>query len=150
MGKASLSNSFPLIINALNKIAPNIISWPTFDKIPDVIQGFHRISGVNNVVGAIDGTFIPIKAPVVDPEVYIPRKSNYAMTLQAVCISNLKFRNCFMGYPGSVSDTRIFRNSTLYKKCMENPRTLFPNKHLFIIGDKAYPMLEWCIPPYNQ
>ncbi|KAI4463258.1 hypothetical protein MML48_4g00000705 [Holotrichia oblita] len=113
MGKASLSNSFTLIINALNKIAPNIISWPTFDKIPDVIQGFHRISGVNNVVGAIDGTFIPIKAPVVDPEVYITRKSNYAMTLQAVCIRNLKFTNCFMGYPGSVSDTRIFRNSTL-------------------------------------
>ncbi|KAI4468091.1 hypothetical protein MML48_2g00016492 [Holotrichia oblita] len=148
MVKASLSNSFTLIINALNNIAPNIISWPTFDKIPDVIQGFHRISGVNNVVGAIDGTLIPIKAPVVDPEVYITRKSNYAMTLQAVCISNLKFTNCFMGYPGSVSDTRIFRNSTLYKKCMENPRTLFPNEHLFIIGDKAYPIFEWCIPPY--
>ncbi|KAI4468086.1 hypothetical protein MML48_2g00015674 [Holotrichia oblita] len=113
-----------------------------------IIRNFQSIAGVEKVIGAVDGTFVPIKAPFIDPEVYRTRKCYYAITLQAVCDAKLKFRDAFAGYPGSVSDIRVFRNSRIYKKNLENPRKYFPDPNMCIIGDKAYPLLDWCIPPY--
>lgn len=78
------------------------------------------MSSILNVIGVIDGIFILIKAPKKDPEVYITRKCNYAFTLQAIVDSELKFNDIFIGYPGSVSDTRIFLNSDIYKNIVVN------------------------------
>lgn len=47
------------------------------------------IAGIEGVIGAIDGTFINIKAPKEDGNVYITRKCTYAITLQATCDASL-------------------------------------------------------------
>ncbi|CAL1671601.1 unnamed protein product [Lasius platythorax] len=57
--------------------------------------------------------------------------------------------DCFAGYPSRVSDIRIFRNSPIYEEFMNHPNNYFDEKQ-FIIGDKAYPVLQWCIPPYIE
>ncbi|KAB0792274.1 hypothetical protein PPYR_07761 [Photinus pyralis] len=147
MGKSSLSVSFFRIIKALNNIAPKVIVWPTGEQVEAVKEKFSNLAGIDGVIGAVDGTFIPIKAPKDDPEVYICRKCHYAITLQGICNASLKFTDVFVGYPGSVSDTRIFRNSDIYNAVTENVMEYFPNGE-FILGDKAYPCLSWCIPPY--
>ena len=98
---------------------------------------------MNNVIGAI----VAIKAPKRNPEVFINRKSEYAIILQAVCHTKLKFSDCFIGFPGSVSDTRVFRNSDLYQNVNRNINNYFPDEE-FIVGDKAYPVLRWCLPPF--
>jgi hypothetical protein len=147
MGKSSLSKAFFRIINALNKIAAKVIKWPSGAEIRIIKEKFYNCAGVDNVIGAIDGTFVPIKAPKCDPEVYVTRKCNHAITLQAVCDPKLKFTDCFVGYPGSVSDTRIFRNSDLYNSVNNAQQQYFPREE-FIIGDKAYPNLSWCLSPY--
>jgi len=73
------------------------------------------------------GTFIPIKAPKQDAEVYVTRKCNYAITN-----AELKFTDVFVGYPGSVNDTYIFRNSDIFINIMKNQKFYFPNdKHIF-------------------
>ena len=61
---------------------------------------------------------------------------------------SLKFIDAFIAYPGSVSDNRIFRNSPIYNVMNDNYENLLNDT--FIIGDKAYPLLEWCIPPYIE
>lgn len=147
MGKSSLSVTFFRVVEVLNDISSVVIAWPPESQLSYIQERFKSFAGLNNVIGAIDGTFVPIKAPNVDPEVYVTRKCNYAEILQAVCDCDLKFIDVFMGYPGSVSDTRVFRNSDLYKRVEENPANFFPNEQ-FIIGDKAYPTLTWCMSPY--
>lgn len=147
MGKSSLSHSFIRVIKALVKIAPQIIKWPEQNELVDIKRKFASIADLPNVIGAIDGTYIPIKAPKENSEVYITRKCNYAMTLQSICDPSLKFRDSFIAFPGSVSDVRIFRKSHFYEDVLNNKRHFFPQDE-FIIGDKAYPILEWCIPPY--
>jgi hypothetical protein len=99
------------------------------------------------VIGAVDGTFIPIKAPTEDPQSYITRKCNYAVALQGICDSFLKFTDVFVGFPGLVTDTRIFKNSYIYQQIVRNVELYFPN-HEYILGDNAYPIVPWCIPPY--
>jgi hypothetical protein len=107
------------------------------------------MSGICGIVGAVDGTYVPIKAPVEKPEVYINRKCFHTVTLQAICNHRLQFMNCFSGYPSSVSDIRIFRNSGIYDKMLTSYQMYFDNGQ-FIISDKAYPTNDFCISPYIE
>lgn len=59
----------------------------------------------------------------------------------------MKFTDCFAGFAGSVGDLRVFRNSDLWREIQMDKQSYFPNDE-FIIGDKAYPVLTWCISPY--
>lgn len=149
MGKASLWDSFQRVVHALNNIAPQVITWPAtheLKKISDIFKNMSR-AGLQNVIGAIDGCHIAIKAPQNHAEVYITRKCVHAITLQAICDCSLKFINSYAGYPGSVGDYRIFKNSDIYQEIVHNREKYLPGD-FYIVGDKAYPVLDWCIPPY--
>ncbi|KAG5873039.1 hypothetical protein JTB14_036206 [Gonioctena quinquepunctata] len=149
MGKSSLWDSFLRVITILEDIAPEVIQWPSENDLATITAKYYRISRnqLKNVVGAIDGSYIPIKAPKENKTSYITRKCNYAITLQAICDCNLRFLDCYTGWPGSVSDSRIFKHSFIYKNIMRNRQKYLPDNH-FIVADKAYPTLSWCIPPY--
>jgi len=67
--------------------------------------------------------------------------------LQAVCDARMRFTDCFAGFAGSVGDLRVFRNSDLWREIQIDKQSFFSNDK-FIIGDKAYPVLTWCISPY--
>lgn len=62
--------------------------------------------------------------------------------MQLVCDLNHKIRDVFIGYPGSVHDASVFRNSplaeSLREKCGNN----------VILGDSAYPCLRNLLTPY--
>lgn len=113
-----------------------------------VTEKFQRIAGLKHVLGAIDGTHIEIPASI-DTRCYLTRKCRYAVTLQAICNADLHFIDCFAGYPGSVNDLRVFRNSDIWHNIQRNSHFFFPNEE-FIIGDKAYPVRKWCLAPYRD
>lgn len=146
MGKSSLNFSFNMVIKILNSISNIIIKAPNEEESRQNSELFKKFSALSGVVGAIDGTYINIKAPQHYPERYINRKCFFAITLQAICNANLKFIDVFVGYPSSVSDKRIFINSDFYNNVLLG-KYIFPNDY-FIIGDKAYPILDWCLVPY--
>lgn len=147
MAKSSLFYHFHSVIQALHEVAPRIITWPNQERRQIMRQRFEEAGGLPNIVGAIDGTFIKIKAPHEDKEVYVTRKCCYAYTLQGICDLDLKFIDVFTGYPGSVSDIRIFENSHIYNDIIRNQDQYFDQGE-YIIGDKAYPVFEWCITPF--
>lgn len=149
LAKSSLADAFVRTVRAICKIAPNIIQWPQGEKI-NIIKGqFKSFAGIENVIGAVDGTYVPIKAPTIDAEVFNTRKCFYAYTLQCISEPSLNFIDAFIGYPGSVSDRRIFTQSNIYKNIEMNPEHYFDNES-FILGDKAYPLKTWCIPPFIE
>ncbi|XP_051162213.1 uncharacterized protein LOC127282158 [Leptopilina boulardi] len=147
LAKSSLHACFITVVNVLNEIAPNVISWPAGENLMNVEKKFRRMAGLSDVIGAIDASLILIKAPEIDAQYYVCRKRFHALILQAVCDRDLVFTDCFAGYPGSIGDLRVFRNSDLYKDVDVNREALFPNDE-YVIGDKTYPVLPWCIPPY--
>lgn len=147
MSKSSLYTCFQRVVRALNSISHEIIKWPNTDEREKIQQQFYSCGQIPGCVGAIDGTYIPIKAPAKNPEVYVNRKCFYAVTLQAICDQNRKFLDTFCGYPSSVSDNRIFRNSDIFKKIIRDKSRFF-SENQFIIGDKAYPLYTWCVRPY--
>ncbi|XP_018374632.1 PREDICTED: putative nuclease HARBI1 [Trachymyrmex cornetzi] len=114
-----------------------------------VTEKFKRIAGLDNVLGAIDGSYIEIPTPSIDAHCYLTRKCRYAVILQAVCDVDMRFIDCYAGYPGSVGDLRVFRNSDLWNCVNRNLQYFFPNQE-FIIGNKAYPVLGWCLTAYKD
>lgn len=59
----SLHDSMRRVVAALNNVANRFIRWPVGDELDAVKHRFSQISTLPDVIGAIDGTHIPIPAP---------------------------------------------------------------------------------------
>ena len=73
------------------------ITFPPGDRLLATVQGFEDM-GFPQVAGAIEGTHIPIIAPVN----YHNRKGWYSIILQAVCDHRYMFTDIMVGWPGRV------------------------------------------------
>ncbi|XP_033739041.1 putative nuclease HARBI1 [Pecten maximus] len=109
-------------------------------EIRDVKEGCYRIARMPNVVGAIDGTLIPIQSPSVDEHVFVCRKGYHALNVQAICTYNMKFINVICKWPGSVHDSFILSNS-------EVGTTLENEMDGWLLGDSGYPLRPWLLTP---
>lgn len=129
--------------------ASNFIKWPSREEVMDVAAEFNQQPGsYPGVVGCVDGSYIPIPQPSQDAASYYCRKGYHCIILQAVCSKKLIFTDIYVGWPGSVNDARVWRNSPLYQRLVENPESLPPNTHL--IGDKAYPLSTFLMVPFKD
>lgn len=61
-----------------------------------------------------------------------------------VCDHKRSIRDIFVGYPGSVHDSRVLRSSPLY--------STLPEKcgNLYILGDSGYPCLKNLLTPFKD
>ncbi|KAL1427136.1 hypothetical protein MTO96_017705 [Rhipicephalus appendiculatus] len=124
------------VLKVMMKKLHKFIYLPNQEELPEISAGFCTMSKRNHFdgfVGAIDGTHIRIQAPASMPEDYFNRKHFYSIQLQAVCDHRGIFVDIFVGYPGSVHDTRVLKNSPLYT------RSLYPPPGYAILGDSGYP-----------
>lgn len=147
LAKSTLSTIFFRIIDFLNHIANKFVNFPDSSRKMESKNYFEIQSGLKGVVGAIDGTYVPCRVSADQKKAYTNRKMFTAVTLQAICDHKMKYIDCFVGYPSSVHDNRIFRNSDIYKNVQQNINLYFdPDER--ILGDKAYPIESWCVPPF--
>jgi hypothetical protein len=153
MGESTFSYALRDFINVIIvKFLAEKITFPnTVLEINEVVNGFRRIGRIPNVIGAIDGSHIPIKAPHLFPIDYFNRKGFYSIVLQAVVDHKKKFLDICVGWPGSTHDSRVLINSNLYNK-FNSQNNLVPNcfSNKYILGDGGYPNLSWLIVPYKD
>lgn len=142
-----------IVHKVANKICTNLhraISFPKTGELHAVGQGFAQLSGspaFSNVVGAIDGSHIRIKPPARHRIDYLNYKGFYSINMQAICDSSGKFLDIFVGYPGSVHDTRVMKNSRFYTA------RRYPPPGYILLGDGGYPCLDTpicLITPYKE
>ena len=65
-------------------LLPEFVSFPTGDRLHEVIDGFDNELNFPQCVGAIDGTHIEISAPSQNANDYINRKGYHSVIMQAV------------------------------------------------------------------
>ena len=110
-------------------------------KHNDKLETKQRFPGI---LGAVGDCHIPIKAPRKNHEQYINRNGFHSVQLQVVCNMDMYFTDVFCGYPGSVYDARVLRNSPLHHDAVVDVDQLFPgNTH--VTGDAAYPLKSWLL-----
>jgi len=137
---------YAYIIENIREMAPRYIQWPNAEERAGIKQRFEDYSGIPGVVGAIDGSFNTVTAPLVDTASYRNRHHQYAYNSMVVCDDNLLIRDMHIGEAGSMHDQRVFRRSPLCRSLLtdENNDFLEPDEH--IIGDKAYKLTSFvCI-----
>lgn len=121
----------------INKMR-HAIRFPTVDQFEAIGNKFctrARTTILEKCLGAIDDTHIPVECPVGRHSEYINRKLFYSIQMQAVVDSFGKFIDVFVGFPGSVHDTRVLKNSSLYINHS------FPPSSYYLIGDSGYPCM---------
>lgn len=64
--------------------------------------------------------------------------------IQVVCDHERKIRDVFIGYPGSVHDSRVFRTSPL-SQTIENKCGQY-----FLLGDSGYPLTKNLLTPFKD
>ena len=108
------------------------ITIPTGQKAQAVMGAFEEKRSFPGVLGAIDGTHIPIKAPSHNREQYINCKGFFSVQLQVIWDPDLFITDVFCGYPGSVHDARVFCNSLICREVEVNTDNYFPrNSHIW-------------------
>ncbi|XP_014214823.1 putative nuclease HARBI1 [Copidosoma floridanum] len=100
--------------------------------------------GLPNIVEIIDGTNFKIDRPSVSQQSYYNRKCYFSIQGQFVCDQDLRILDFVLGYPGSVHDSRVFRNSPLYRRMVEE------GIGGCLLGDAAYPCRPDLLVPYKN
>ncbi|XP_066596515.1 putative nuclease HARBI1 [Prorops nasuta] len=148
VGKATAFRAVRRVTYALHCIAPRFIQWPNGDNCTYIMESFKKTNGFPNVIGAIDGTHIKIRAPPTDAASYMNRKGFHSLNVQLVCISHGLFTHCYAGEVGSLHDARVFRNSPV-ASFLEKPHVYFLNDS-HIIGDAAYANHNHLLVPFRD
>uniref|UniRef100_A0A8C6L7L8 DDE Tnp4 domain-containing protein n=2 Tax=Nothobranchius furzeri TaxID=105023 RepID=A0A8C6L7L8_NOTFU len=133
-------------------ILHQVIHLPKTPEEMEVVSrgfaGLARHRAFMKAAGAIDGCHIRIKAPSgPDGQCYRNRKLFPSIILQAVCDHQGRFIDTYVGWPGSVHDSRVLRHSPLYRQ------SAFPPPGHFILADGGYPCLQHPLPlitPYKR
>ena len=136
----------------------DFLSVPKGQDLREITRLYKDKWGFPSCAGAIDVTHIPIQAPLENHTDYVNRKSYQSIVMQAVVDSRYLFRDVVIAWPGSVHDAQVLSKSELYNRGLQ--RQLFdPNiKETVlgveigpvILGDPAYPLLNWLMKAYPE
>lgn len=104
VGKSFYHWSIKRVASAVvDDILPRTIQWPTGNKIKETNDAFSDISGLLNILGAVDESHIPIKAPAKNRNAYYIHKKYHSVVLLASCDASLRFTFAWTGNSGSTN-----------------------------------------------
>jgi hypothetical protein len=120
IGQGSVANFTNRFITAVLDNLRHVISWPRDEEMQQVIEGFappELRMRIPNVIGAIDGSHIPISWPRLEyHQRYINRKGFYSIVLMAIVDYKEKFTYVYSGQPGSMHDARVLKQSAFWRE----------------------------------
>jgi len=145
-------------VNGLYEVRNEHIKFPeTIAEVNSSMQTFTNLTNLPNVVGAIDGSHVRIKAPVDSAVDYFSRYQQRDFIIQAVVHGLKIFLDFACGFPRSMHDARVFRCSTLFRRAehgdiLTAPATLINGREIcpYLLGDSAYPLCPWLMKPYPE
>lgn len=160
VGKTTARECYRDVLFALNELKDAVIQFPqTRSERQAAIETFTHRSRLPNILGAIDGTHFQIRAPNQDAEDYYGRRLVHDVVAQAVVDGNRKFMDIAAGYPGTMHDARILRNSRLNDLVLQgfngptsqiNVGGTVKGLQPYLVGDSAYPISNALLKPYSD
>jgi hypothetical protein len=118
------------------------------DQCKKIALAFESMSGFPNVVGYIDGTHVPVKAPYADRDSFIYRKVYPSINVLAVCDHTMRFTYVYADCAGSVHDARVLRACSLGQE-LETGK-LMGDVQFHLLDDSAHPLLPNLMVPFRD
>lgn len=145
ISKGTLHYAVIDVCHAIIELQKRYIKFPTKQAYTNMESSFSKF-GFPGVVGCMGVSHIGIPGPSEYREAYVNGKGMPSIQLQAVADSDLQFIDIYAGWPGSVHETRVFRNSPIGKFLANG--NLPPEFHL--LGGSAYDLTTYCMVPYQD
>ena len=162
LGKSTVHGILRQVCSAISANFGHLIAWPTGRRLARVTSAFQAKQGLPNCMGAIDGTHVYISAPpnsIVAAD-HRNRNKSFSILLQGVVDTKCYFTSMNTGPPGSLHDSAHFKSSELYRKVEEGVMGGFHDDPLtwpsalpfppYIVADRGYPLLSWCMTPFKM
>ncbi|OAE29617.1 hypothetical protein AXG93_4003s1400 [Marchantia polymorpha subsp. ruderalis] len=158
VGESTVSKVIWKFVNSMEKRARHHMKWPEGADMDRVKAGFEVDHGLPNCCGVIDVTHILMELPGTESSAdWFDKEQNYSMLMQVVVDMDMRIRDLFTGWPGSITDSRLLRNSGFLSLCESGERLNGAPRIVqglqvreYIIGDSGYPLLPWLINPYTS
>ena len=158
VGKSTVIEAVQDVTEAIFDLRNEYIKFPVTEaETIASIETFSDLSNLPNVAGAIDGTHIEIKAPLESAVDYFSRYHQYDFIVQGVVNGQKLFLDFSAGFPGSLHDARVLRNSTLYRRAerdevLSSPTARVGHREIrpYLVGDSAYPLGPWLQKPFPE
>ena len=162
LGKSTVHEILRQVCKAISLHFGHLIAWPVGRRLVRTAAGFQLKQRFPNCIGAIDGSHIYVAAPsnTIVAADHRNRNKSFSILLQGVVDSKCYFTSINTGPPGSLHDSAHFKSSELYRKVEEGIMGGFHDDPLtwgggltfppYIVADKGYPLLSWCITPFKM
>ena len=161
LGKSTVHGILRQVCSAISNNFGHMIAWPAGHRLARVTSAFQAKQRMPNCIGAIDGSHVYIAAPPnsVAAADHRNRYKTFSILLQAVVDTNCYFTSVNTGPPGSLHDSAHFKSTELYRKAEEGTMPGFHDDATtwpaglpfppYIVADRGYPLLSWCITPFK-
>ncbi|XP_051198596.2 uncharacterized protein [Lolium perenne] len=145
--KETINRKFAEVLYCVNQLAGDIIKPidPLFPTVHERLRDSRFTPHFDGAIGAIDGTHIPVTVPAAHMVNHVGRYGYSTQNVMAVCDFDLRFTSIVAGWPGSVHDTRIFKD-TLFKFEANFPH---PPPGRYYLVDSGYPNQDGYLSPYT-
>lgn len=140
ISKSSASSIIQDCCNHTLTFGREVICFPnSINGINKLKHDFYLISKVPNVVGIIDGTHVPIKAPSLNEPTYVNRKNYHSINCQVVAGPDYRILDLVAKWPGSSHDSFIWKDSSVRRRLYQGEfgaDSIFIGKLLVILKVK--------------
>ena len=154
----SLKISQSVVCNEVNGVAKilaqkqsQFVTFPDKKESLYIATQFQKMTGFPPVIsGIIDGTHIQIQKPCTKnpkPERFFNRKGYYSINALVVADHTMKIRYFSARHAGSSHDSRIFNESCLKSKLMQEYNE---NRPLALLGDEGFGCDLVMLTPFRQ
>lgn len=97
-----------------------------------------------NAIGAVDCTHVLIEKPNLYGDEYVNRKGLTSLNIQVICDAEEKITSFDCRWPGSVHDSRIWRNSDVLGIIKYN------DAGALLLADEGYGIAPWLMTPFKD
>ena len=140
--KSTVSRIIYRISLVLSQNLSNCVTFPVDEEaMKSTMDKFYEIAEFPGIIGCVDGTQIRIQAPTLQEYEYVNRKGYHSLNVQLICNAYCKIINCVVKWPGSTHDSRILKESAVYRECEDGLH------EGIILGDSGYPLKDWLMTP---
>ena len=115
VGRSTVLEAVQDVVEALFNLRNVYIKFPITEVETRVcIETFEDFCDLPNIVGAIDRSHIRIAAPPDSAVDYFSHYQQHDFIVQAIVDGKKRFLDFASGFPGSLHDVRVLRNSTKF------------------------------------
>ncbi|KAJ6529441.1 hypothetical protein DFH09DRAFT_934804 [Mycena vulgaris] len=131
------------VCSALRELRPQYVGWPVPDRKLVIKSHINNVAGFTRCLSAGDRSLIYFEE--ILPPLYVPEEvfrgnvcSIKKSLIQATGDHKKEFTSFELGWPGSVTDAKIFKNSDIWKRRTSTLKT--GNTSLKVC------LILWCLP----